>query len=411
MEQSQAIGSDATTEDNTERVPLWNFFPLREYRVPAYPARSSFERHWNSFKNLFRKQGAQEMFKGEDELRKLEESRLASLLAEPDWKYLAEGVDLWFEKQKEAEWRENSVRFLVGPPCGGKRCWAQTVEQWAALHDATVVAAPGYEEILAGDSRWLEEIQAARGPWVLAQLEKCYLRHVYGLTGIRHFFELVEKDVLAPGLVACDSWAWSLFGRLWPIAQLDAFTLQEFDADRLLFLLSVLTRNRHGRAVCYRNASTGEKIFVAGKENESISSELVKLAAHSRGNFTMALQLWRSRLRTEPDTERDDVQEKPASEGGEDTIWITSDFFNPILPQDKSDLPLFLHAMLLHNGLSENVLPEILPVSRAQGVAGLTLLEGSGIIEQREGEWVVSSLGYGRVREYLHGHDYLVDML
>lgn len=398
-------------KEKEQHPPLWNFFPLAEYTVPTYPARGMMEKKWDSFKSFFRTQDAKKVCKGEDELRKLRGSRLAHLLSEPDCQYLAKELDSFLENNHEAG-DDSSVSFLVGPPGGSAETyWSKTVQEWSKIHEAVIISPPACQEILAGETRWLDEILDTQSPWVIPSLENCYLRHVYGLDGIRRFFTLLEKQALPSGLVACDSWAWSFFGKIGQVTQLNSFTLQEFDAKRLVSLLPVLTR--HSKAsVCYKNAITGNTIFSSEQEDVGkVLPELVDLAAYSRGNLEIALQVWRSRLRREPEAESEKANAKESTESNEEiTIWVSSDLSTPLIPKDSKGCALILHSLLMHNGVSEDILLELLPLTESQCRGALTILEEGGIIHRDGDCWLVSSLAYNRVREYLKSYGYIVDM-
>ena len=94
------------------------------------------------------------------------------------------------------------------------------------------------------------------------------------------------------------------------------------------------------------------------------------------------------------------------------TIWV--------LPWDKLDHPalpssispessILLHSLLLHNGLSQEVLAEILPFSPNVIIRMALVLKDAGLIEENNGQWKVSPSGYPIVRLYLNGEGYLTD--
>jgi hypothetical protein len=70
---------------------------------------------------------------------------------------------------------------------------------------------------------------------------------------------------------------------------------------------------------------------------------------------------------------------------------------------------LLLHALLIHGGLPEALLPELLPFSRARCMGALLALRGAGAVQWDRGRWRVRALAYAAVREGLRGRDYLVD--
>jgi len=68
-----------------------------------------------------------------------------------------------------------------------------------------------------------------------------------------------------------------------------------------------------------------------------------------------------------------------------------------------------LHSLLLHNGLSQAVLVEILPFSPNVITRTALVLKDAGLIEEHQGLWNVSPAGYPIVRQYLNGEGYLTD--
>jgi hypothetical protein len=79
----------------------------------------------------------------------------------------------------------------------------------------------------------------------------------------------------------------------------------------------------------------------------------------------------------------------------------------------KTDLPdlFLLHALLIHGGLPERVIPSVLPnrLGSCQGV--LRKLAARGIVEQHQGRWQVTPLGYPPTREALAREGLFVDSI
>jgi predicted transcriptional regulator len=68
-----------------------------------------------------------------------------------------------------------------------------------------------------------------------------------------------------------------------------------------------------------------------------------------------------------------------------------------------------LHNLLLHNGLSQAILSEILPFSPHVITSTARVLKDAGLVEKNQGLWNVSPSGYPIVRQYLNGEGYLTD--
>ena len=405
-DRSQGVATGEMPED------LWPFVPLGDYQLPRLPVRGAVQKNWAALKRLFRRRtDPSSPFKPDAELRALDENRLARLLAAPDWGLAAAALDAVLRDGLDRQAGEAGVRFIVGQPHSGLD---DIVRLWAAGRAAVVMPPPDDDQLLGADAGWLERFSDVGDLWVLPHLEHCFLRHAHGLALVRRFFESAESGRLGRGLVACDSWAWAYLQHVWPTIRSDALTLQAFDGAALKRLLTRLTASAGSRTVCYRNAKSGEAILTVPADEKEAPAELVQLAAHCRGNPGLALEHWRRRLRTEPEVDasqpeaRKEVEEK--REPGERVVWVASEMSAPTLPSERDDGPvLVLHALLIHGGLPEALLPELLPLSRARCMSLLLALRGAGAVRRVEGRWRIRALAYAAVREVLRGRDYLVD--
>jgi hypothetical protein len=244
--------------------------------------------------------------------------------------------------------------------------------------------------------------------WRFVPLEHCFFRHVQGLVLARRLLEAAESGRFGRGLIVCDSWAWAYLQHAWPSTRCEALTLQAFDGSVLKCLFPRLTASTGSRTVCYRNAKSGEAILTVPSDEMEVSAQLVQLAAYCRGNVGLALDYWRSRLRTEPEVDtsqpeaRRQMEEK--RQGGEQVVWVASELSEPTLPPERDDSPLMmLHVLLIHGGLPESVLPEVLPFSHARCMSALLALRSAGALQCNQGRWCVRVLAYAAVCEKLGG--------
>jgi hypothetical protein len=304
-----------------------------------------------------------------------------------------------------------AVRFLIGQPHGGH---SNTVELWAAGRDATVIPAPQYDIILAGDDRWVDTHRPDRGPWAVPALERWFLRHADGLAIVRRFLDRALSGTWGEGVVGCDSWAWTYLQRALAISRAPALTLQAFDGCQLARYFFELTCGavqsrprvcsaRTGRSVLPDEEALAEEALA--EDDFEASIELRQLAAHCRGNLGTAWMYWRTRLRTGGDAE-------PSDEAAitDNVLWLADDPTEPVLPAETGEETIFiLHALLLHNGLPAERLSALLPMLRSQVVSNLLHLESLGLVESCDGCWRVAALGYASVRDLLHDHQYLTD--
>ncbi|WP_139839803.1 hypothetical protein [Oceanibacterium hippocampi] len=395
----------------TDPAELWRFVPLGDYARPERPTASATAHAWSSLKSTFRMSDGDENAPTEREksLRALAEVRLEHLVRPFDWTEVSTGLDTALT-ERAAPARTSSASFVIGQPhCGH----AGIVEAWASRHGAQVIDPPSHEEILAGDPGWRPSWPEAGQLWAIPRLEHCFLRHANGLVLVRRLLEDVACGRAGRGLIGCDSWAWAFLRHVWPIPQPEALTLEAFDGTRLARLFSLLAAPEGGRQLSFRHARTGRETLAVPAADNHTSDELIRLAAHCRGNPGTARSYWRARLRAEPETEaRSEDSETSRPDGTDDSatvvVWVSADLPEPSLKLDE-DTILFLHALLLHNGLTVEALNEVLPMPLFRSNAIAERLRSLDLLERRQGRWIVSALGYTLTREWLRTRDFLID--
>jgi hypothetical protein len=395
---------------------FWSFVPLEDYRVPTLPARGALANAWGRLRRALRRAEDPGLPPARDEtqLRRLPESRLAHLVAPLDPADPAEALDAaLYDWLQDAEPR-SAVRFVVGQPHG---CLRDMLPCWAARRGATLIEPPTPREILEGDRDVPSRFAALGRPerlWVIPDLARWYLRHSEGLTLVRRLLARAETGELGRGVIGCGSWAWAYLSRIWPLPHPDALTAQAFDAARLTRLLARQVRRHPHRRLRFRHAATGRDLLVVpAADEEPPAPEITRLAAHCRGNPGTALAYWRESLRTEPDTEEVAATSEPDHSGDffeEEAVWVSARIHEPLLPvETDEDILLVLHALLLHDGLPGELLPELLPIARDDGQAILLRLIRIGLIARQDDRWQVTARGYAGVRSLLRGRDYLID--
>jgi hypothetical protein len=418
----QAMTSQDKNEDTAS--PLWEIVPIGEYAVPSGIDPTAVRKKWSAVRRLFGMGGkeAPSPLRDEEGLRALPQVRLENLVPPIDWWPGAAALDDALGNGATDATARPGVQVLVGQPFGGQ---AEILERWAIGHEATILLPPKPETILAGDLRWIDEwvsqvdTQGYRR-WVLPRLEHCYFRHARGLGLARRVFELAFSGRLGPGLIGCDSWAWAYLQRIWPLPRVQVLTLQAFDGGRLsAYFLSSALRHRN-QQVRFRHAKTGENLLPAPDPDSSahdefgVSAELKRLAAHSRGNLGIARAYWRSRLRSEPDEaelkDNTDAERGAAASPRDEVVWLTAGIDDPVLPAETGEeVVLLLHAVLLHNGPPERLLPELLPLSHDRILSILLRMRDLGLVDAMDDRWCISALGYATTREALRARGYLID--
>lgn len=400
------------TADQSIPTPLWEFVPVVKYAVPAADAQKAAAVAWVSLQKILRRKDiADTPFKDEQDLHALPQVRLAHLVPPLPWNDAAAALDTALHEWVTAGSAATNVKFVVGQPFSGN---AEIVSLLGAQHQAVEVTPPSSDQILSNDLSWLDSWPVPENFWVLSNLEHCYLRHADGLTLLRRLLSLAMNGQLGKGVIGCDSWAWAYIQRVSSMPQADALTLQAFDAERLQSLLNGLMQSRSQTRIHCFDAKNGEEIIGAPSDEEDPRKEFGVLAAHCRGNVAVATTYWRERLRCQPDEDMTADAEKTTLHTGEkdagEHIWVAGMPPDPELPiGNDEEFFLLLHAILLHGGLLDSLLGDLLPFPMARSRGLLAQLQESGIVHPSSGRWQLQGLAYVAVRSLLKNRDYLTD--
>lgn len=399
-------------------APLWQIVPARDYEVPTDSQPATLQRRWRALGRLLL--GASDdaaPAQAEADLRALPQVRLANLVPPIDWAPAARalGAQASLEREEHAP-----VRFFIGQPYCDH---AAILAHWAGAHGAVVLAPPDTEQILGADQRWLDDLAPGNGrPWVLPELERCFLRHANGLDLLRGFLARALSGALGPGLIGCDSWALAFIERVSPLPGTATLTLQAFDG---LALTRSLMQAERGQ-VRFLSARSGEPLMPDGAGDDRHATEIAcpelrQLAAHCRGNPGLAWHYWRQRLRAAPEREQpaqagDARRGVPEREGGQrlaaadDVVWVAPGIETPTLPAESGeDVAFLLHALLLHRGLDGDVLGALLPIPQGRLHSHLLRLQALDLLIREGARWQVAPLAYPTVREFLRSRSYLTD--
>lgn len=253
------------------------------------------------------------------------------------------------------DWPDESkeVRFLLEPPFSAvadvARDWA-TWRQWPRLEPPTTA------QLLTADVSAWWQVQQVRGPWLIDDLTCYFLRTARGMSFLRRLLIQLAQGAFGPGLVVCNSWTYR-------------FITAGFDPG----LTAVY---------CFAPATPA---LLRELGIEATERQLLRLTATARGNAGVALALWKAQHNTSPSL--------------------------PHVPASTDDNDAFvLYALLLHRGLSEPMLQQVLPMLSAEQLAACLLrLLASGLVAQHQAGWQISPVAYGEVREFLAGRDHCLD--
>ena len=75
----------------------------------------------------------------------------------------------------------------------------------------------------------------------------------------------------------------------------------------------------------------------------------------------------------------------------------------------RREMTMVLHTLLLHGGLSTEILPQLLPLSTNEIMQTMVTLQSAGLVDAGDDCWRVSALGYPVVRQVLKEDGYLID--
>jgi hypothetical protein len=407
---------------DTGDLQLWQVVPLADYQRPARPAADAVR---SGFFGLF-KRNRQKLSEGqviaEEKLRHPREDLLNTLAGWPAWRAAVPALEQSLSDLIRPDAGPHRLHIVVGAPYSGTR---EIVRCWAEQRQWPVVQPPTPERILAGDTTWLDEVTAGDGPpLVIAELEHCMLRHPFGLAFLRRLLDRLRASPRRC-LIAANSWAWAYLTKAMRIGDGMAIpvTLQAFDADRLAQWFGQLVRC--DRSVLFRQANDGARVLTSVNGSSADASAatqpggkrsdfLACLAGHSRGIAGVAWGIWRQSMEAalgEEVAERQAENDTPAEHR---VIWIRpwSEIRHLTLPADADlDALLVLHALLIHGGLPLGALSAVLAALGARAPAALRSLAAHGIVEEHQGRWQVTPLGYPATREALESEGLMVDWL
>ncbi|MEL7894171.1 hypothetical protein [Vreelandella neptunia] len=382
------MGEQSSSAD----TPLWAVVELDQFRTPEQTQASQWRRSFRSISSwLGGKKDAEQQVKDESELRALPEVRLAHLVPSIDWTPAARALG------QQLEGQDAPVTFFITTPYSGH---ASVVTHWAEKHHVACLAPPTLSEIAEGSTQWVEQCVNQR-EWAIPALERYFLRHTQGIQGVREFLERALSGRLGKGVIGCDSWTYAFLHRVIGLDGAPVFTLQSMEGEQLARYFAQIATHSGQPPPVYSTRTGKQVLFDSASEQKSKApnKELQRLAAHCRGHIGLAWHYWRERLR-EP--KADD----------EEALWLVDALAEAELAVDTGDIAtLVLHALLVHGGLDDDSLGEVLPFSHHEALNARLALQRKGIVSSCEGRWQIAPLSYASVRQLLESRNYLVDPL
>lgn len=422
------LSTSQALNEASEHPPFWEFVHPEDYELPTEHIQKATVSAWRLFKKRLKDEDpSQTLFKAEKDLHSLSEVRLAHFVPSVPWHEVAANLDkTWHDwpDKKASQTQTSAVKFVVGQPFSGH---AHIVSIFGKRRHARILTPPTYQQILHNEQAWFEEIKSLNEFWVLPNLERCFLRHANGLNFVRQFLSKAANGDFGHGVIACDSWAWEFLKRTFTWPANEVLTLQAFNAERLTSLLTNFAKQSHMH-LCYLQAKNGQQVVGDAVNMEQQKEEFTALAAHCRRNFALALSYWQNRLYDElfdavkedppsevPEADQsasDDKQftQKSPKTASSKTLWVANMPSEPSLPFGNQEAYfLVLHALLLHGGLSQIYLEQVLPYSLTRCQALLAQLAQSNLVQCTDQCWYLKPTAYITVRRLLVAQHYLTD--
>ncbi len=411
----------------SENPSLWRLIPLTDYAAPAEPTTQTLRNNFNDLVKRLRTSGRSgqdiESVEPAQELESIPSHLIEQAAPEPDWRTIYfEALMSEYRPWLDADAARAGVRVLVNAPHSNL---PKSAIAWAADNGLHLIEPPTPRQILDRDDAWFEQVDiACKTRWILPLLEHCYLRHQNGLYLLRGWLDRVAGQ--GAGMVVCDSWAWAFLSQTLHLDQIfpHVRTLAPLDANALAGWFQQSASNDGGIQYTFRQAHSGHLIFThsdeddheeGGESETKDATDYFKyLAAHSRGIPETAWQIWLHGLLVESDGEvEEEAEEKAASDRGK-TIWVRpwEKVELPTVPGFSGTLEAFvLHALLLHDGLSDALLARLLPLMPFEIASCIQRLQTANLITDDAGCRRVTCLGYPAVRAFLRSEGFLIDEL
>ena len=417
-------------EINDAPLTLWRYVPLKQFSKPpvvtTQAVRTGVSRAVFGFFNSRRPVE----FEDTEFIRELESvplDLLDKIVPKPDLKEpvaaLSEVLKDWAEKP----FSFSSTRCIVARPFS----WTdQVITGWAEANGWHVAAEPSAGDIMSGGREWLAHLIKTREQnIVIPHLERFYLRHAEGFALMRGLMEWLWSEKCRV-LIGCDSWAWAYLGKVFGVDAIFpyALTLDTFNHQRLKQWFLSLSTGAGKRTLTFRQADNHRPVLplpektpddsvknpgnavdltITKKNTEQETGFMDQIATAGAGIPGVTWAIWRYCLQLLPDATRPDTDFRR-------TLWVKP-WMKVSLPKVSAAANLtnlfVLHAVLLHGGLREDTLNEILPPSKHEISQSLSSMKADGLVEVKNDRWQVTALAYPSVRRFLGNEGYLTDEL
>lgn len=411
----------AQPESESSQAPVWEFVPPGDYRLPGDTVENTLRTRVTSFwRNLRQPDIPEARPPAEADQLEALPARLLDEIAPPNgWPGAVAGLETALDARTATRGQSPAIG-IIGAPFSGH---AEILAEVAARRRWAVIPQPTTREIMITHDEWIDRIRqtAARSPWVLLGLEKCFLRHPRGLQAVRLLLAEWTAGRLGQGVVACGSWAWTYLEVAAGAGTLPVLAPQALEGQRLWRWLARLAGPQVSAGCSFRLGDSQEAFFPdpetradSGQQAASPDSYLTLLAACSRGIGGVARAMWRQGLRRmPPEADAQTVRNAGKDAGKQRQVVRVLPKIAPLLPSvpavERPAGDFVLHSLLLHNGQSTELLFELLPPPRWAIVQALAQLQSAGVVVPEDDSWHVTPLAYPAVRHFLEERNFLTD--
>jgi len=387
--------SAVTNPAGDEPRPVWRFERLTEFRPPPASVTELARTGLRGLVHRFQDRTPSSPESGDPELPEFASDELEKLVPAPPLDRIVDALSAALP-----EWLEGSASpklcVVVEPPPGSR---FELVAMLARARRLPILEPPvpnallnGAEPVLGALERRVDE------PLAIPRLERWFLRHPHALGTLRDLFGALALR-RGPTLVSCGSWAWTWLRAALQVDALlpEPLVLAPLDAEALA---SWLGSSAETRVAC-REPDGKWLLRPGGEDVPGESSDFLRhLAAEARGNPVVARTLWTAALRRPPAGVFDGVDLADGVTRLAAVPWAR--LARPALGRRaRFDEVAVLHSLLLHGGLSTDVLDRVLPFGRAALSRCLAGLSAARLVEAHADEWRVSAPGYPAVRREL----------
>lgn len=407
---------------------------LVDYSAPAMPTDESVRRLTDRLTGWLRSPDDEDPFISDDSLATASGGQLDALASPPACASLVRDMDVTFADWIAANRPSRRVQWVVMPPCDHHN----VVRQWAVENGHRLIQPPPRSRLIEhpgddqkpfkidfGDSiETTDDDENTELPptlIVIPRLERWMLRHQDGLMLIRRLLTEVQRSPHR-FVIGCSSWAWLFFETVLDGGQWmhHGLTMRPYDADDLATWLSTLTDDDSpsgpddhfgadpAQPVRFRLTETGDDVF-ARSDDDLDNDFLATLAAQSDGIPWVAWELWRRSIRLGPGTPDDQADRGDEKFPNERTVWVTPMTKVPSPKRFDSAMLMVLHALLLHDGLTEDELGLTSPSVNLS--AGLSALVAAEWVTHRQGRFQCRAAAYPQIIDRLRTAGYSVPPL